>query len=104
MKENLQYLNLVKITKITEKMIDPRNPYKKVPSVAAQCDICSKLSKEGTRFKQADVDDFDLCEECFIGNEIKTTKSEDHIEEEDAYKGGKHPFWVVRSFQEYVFE
>ncbi len=51
MKENLQYLNLIKITKISEKRIDPKNPTKKIPTVAAQCDICSKLAREGTRFK-----------------------------------------------------
>jgi hypothetical protein len=98
MKDNLSYLNIVKITKIAEKRPDPKNPSKKIPTVAIQCDICSSLKKEGNRYKQADKDDFDLCEECFIGCEIKTST------EDDAYKFGLHPFWVIKGFQEYVFE
>ena len=101
MKDNLSNLNLVRITKISEKKPDPKNPSKKIPAIAIQCDICSKLVKEGNRFKQADRDDFDLCEECFIGNEIKTPRED---EEEDTYKAGIRPFWIVKGFHEYVFE
>ncbi len=77
MKDNLQHLNLFKITKIADKKPDPKNPAKKMPQAAFNCDICSSLKKEGNRFKQADQNDYDLCEECFISHEIKTSTEED---------------------------
>lgn len=37
----------------------------KAPTMAIQCDSCSKLFKEGDCFKCAECSNFDLCESCF---------------------------------------
>ena len=59
--------------------------------------MCSNLFKEGNRYKAADKEDYDLCEDCFMKFEIDETEdtSEEYSE--------RHPFWVVKGFQNYEF-
>jgi hypothetical protein len=91
MEENLKHLIKINI----EKRIDePKKTYKQ-PIVAVQCDVCSSLSKQGNRYKLADKEDFDLCEQCFISREIECTSEEP--------SDNKHPFWIVKGFEDYEF-
>lgn len=54
------------------------------------------MAKEGNRYKAADKEDFDLCEDCFNQNEIEATESNEEYPR-------RHPFWVVKGFQNYEF-
>jgi len=92
MKEDLRYIINQNISKKVE---DIKKTFKP-PSVAIQCDICSNMAKEGNRFKAADKEDYDLCEECFVNKEL------DFKDESEEYPR-RHPYWVVKGFQNYEF-
>ena len=80
--------------------VSPKTPSSKGPTIAIQCDSCSKMFKEGDVFKCLECQGFDLCDQCFTQQEL-SIKHEDEEDEECTHRRRRHPFMVIRGFHNF---
>jgi len=79
----------------------PKTPSFKGPTIAIQCDSCSKMFKEGDVFKCLERKGFDLCDQCFTQQELSPHQEKEDEDEECTYRKRRHPFMVIRGFQNF---